>query len=172
MSPSRAIFLIALLSLAMPGGRAAQNTYVYTDTHGPSCTDRSREGFGRWRCPGPNGYVAQYADEGNIAAIAVWLPTRQRQSTTSVSWRGAGRVFGDKLEWRMTAGVPIAAILRVWRTASMADGREHEVEELMVLKLLPAGACRVASIDAHRANANDIARQIADSLSVPCIAEP
>lgn len=173
MSPSRAMFLIAVLSLAMPAVHAAQNTVVYTATHGRSCTDRSREGFSRWRCPGPNGYVAEYADEGNIAGIAVWLPTRQRPSASIVSWRGAGRVFGNKLEWRMAAGVPIAAILRVWRTASLSDAREHEVEELLVLKVLPTGACRVALIDAHRANANEVARRTSDdAATLPCMADP
>jgi hypothetical protein len=162
-----------VLSLATPGVRAAQNSYVYTATHGPSCTDRSREGFGRWRCPGPDGYVAEYVDEGNVAGIAIWRPTRQQRSAVSVSWRGAGRVFGDKIEWRMAAGRPIAAILRVWRTASMADGREHKVEELLILKVLAAGACRVASIDAHRPNANEIARRTSDEVAtLPCRTDP
>ncbi len=30
-------------------------------------------------------------------------------------WRGASKVFGDKLEWRVSDSKPIAGILRAWR---------------------------------------------------------
>jgi hypothetical protein len=63
--------LIAGLSMAAPTVHAAQGSYVYSHTRA-SCADRSREGFGRWRCPGPAG-VAEYTDEGNIAGIALGI---------------------------------------------------------------------------------------------------
>jgi hypothetical protein len=116
--------------------------------------------------------VAEYADEGNIAGIALWHPTRQQRSPLSVSWRGAGRVLGDKLEWRMTAGLPYAAILRIWRIDAAADGREREVEELMVLRVSPIGACRVASVNAPAASERDRARMSNSAATSPCLAEP
>lgn len=67
MRPASAGLIAGLLSVAAPTVHAAQGSYVYTTTHGASCADRSREGFSRWRCPGPAGYVAEYTDEGNIA---------------------------------------------------------------------------------------------------------
>ena len=173
MRPASAGLIAGLLSMAAPTVHAAQGSYVYTPTHGASCADRSREGFGRWRCPGPAGYVAEYTDEGNIAGIALWHPTRQQRSPLSVSWRGAGRVLGDKLEWRMTAGLPYAAILRIWRIDAAADGREREVEELMVLRVSPIGACRVASVYARQLQANEIAQRMSNSAATsPCLAEP
>jgi hypothetical protein len=117
--------------------------------------------------------VAEYTDEGNIAGIALWHPTRQQRSPLSVSWRGAGRVFGEKLEWRMAADLPHAAILRIWRIDAAADGREREVEELMALKVSPTGACRVASVNARQPQANEIAQSMADGAATsPCLAEP
>lgn len=173
MRPACSGLIVGLLSMAAPTVHAAQGSYVYTPTHGASCADRSREGFSRWRCPGPAGYVVEYADEGNIAGIALWHPTRQQRSPLSVSWRCAGRVFGDKLEWRMTAGTPYAVILRVWRIDAAADGRERETEELMVLKVSPTGACRVASVNARQPQANEIAQRMSDGAATsPCLAEP
>ncbi|CEG09232.1 hypothetical protein BN961_02655 [Afipia felis] len=153
--------------------QAAQETYVYAPTHGPSCDDRSREGFNQWRCPGPVGYVAEYMDEGNIAGIAIWRPNAQRASSHAVSWRGAGRVFGEKLEWRLREGHPHAAILRIWRLVTDANGRDHEFEELMILKIAPSGACRVASVNARQPQANEIAQRMSDgAATAPCVTEP
>jgi hypothetical protein len=82
-------------------------------------------------------------------------------------------VFGDKLEWRMTAGTPYAAILRIWRIDTAADGHERETEELMVLKVSPTGACRVASVNARQPQANEIAQRMSDGAATsPCLAEP
>jgi len=172
MRPACAGLIIGLLTVGISAVHAAEGSYIYTPTHGPSCADRSREGFNQWRCPGPAGYVAEYADEGNIVGVAIWQPKRQRHSPLAVSWRGAGRVFGEKLEWRVAAGRPYAAILRVWRTDTAADGHEREIEELIVLKVSPSGACRVASVNARQPQANEIAQRMSDGAATsPCLAE-
>lgn len=166
-------FIFGLLTGGISAVHAAQGAYIYTPTHGPSCKDRSREGFNRWRCPGPVGYLAEYADEGNIVGIAIWHSKWQRHSALAVSWRGAGRVFGEKLEWRMAVGTPYAAILRIWRIDAGVDGREREVEELVILKVSPSGACRVASVNARQPQANKIAQRVSDgAATAPCLAEP
>lgn len=173
MRPACAGLVFGLLTVVISAVHAAEGSYIYTPTHAASCEDRSREGFNQWRCPGPAGYVAEYADEGNIAGIAIWHLKRQRRSPLAVSWRGAGRVFGEKLAWRMTGGLPYAAILRIWRIDAASDGREHETEELMVLKVSSSGACRVASVNARQPQANEIAQRISDgAASAPCVAEP
>ncbi len=165
----RAVAVAGLVGVAMPVAQAAQETYVYTPTHGVSCSDRSRESFSQWRCPGPGGYVAEYVDEGNVAGIAIWRPATRRTSPRAVSWRGAGRVFGEKLEWRLKNGQPHAAILRTWRTATDANGKDRELEELIILKISPLGVCRVAAVNARQPRANAIAQQAADgAATMPC----
>lgn len=148
----------------------AQVQRIYTPTHGTSCVDRSRAQFQAWRCFGPHGYVAEYFDEGNMAGVAIWNPARSRAAQVSIPWRGAGKVFGDLVEWHLRDGEPSAAILRIWRIATTAERRERELEELIVLKLQPFGACRVVSVNAQQAGANRQAQEIASqALSMPCL---
>lgn len=153
------------LAMTTPALHAAQESYIYTATHGSACSGRSRESVNQWRCPGPGGYVAEYADEGNIAGVAIWRPTTRRAPPRAVSWRGAGRVFGEKLEWRLRNGQPHAAILRTWRVATDVDGKDRELEELIVIKIAPSGACRVAAINARQPRANAIAQRTADGAA-------
>jgi hypothetical protein len=79
-------------------------------------------------------------------------------------------VFGEKLQWRINNGRPVAAILRVWRTDTKSDGQERELEELILLKAAPEGSCRVASIDARQTGANELAQKRSHEVaSLPCL---
>ncbi|MET4085590.1 hypothetical protein [Bradyrhizobium sp. S3.5.5] len=69
------------------------------------------------------------------------------------AWRGSGKVFGDRLEWRMAGRVPDAAVLRIWRAAPEDD---VEVQELIVFKITPSKFCCLASVDALRPDANNL----------------
>jgi hypothetical protein len=163
-------FIGLLFSLALLPSLALADENLFTPTNGRACTDHSRSEFSLRRCPGPGGYVAEFADEGNLAAISIWMPSRKRKAAQSITWRGAGRVFGEKLQWRINHDQPVAAILRVWRTDTKSDGQERELEELILLKITPEGSCRVASIDARQAGANELAqRQSEEVASLPCL---
>jgi hypothetical protein len=158
--------LCALSALSVSMARAD----VFTQTHGRACTDRARALYSLWNCPGPAGYVAEYGDEGNVVAVAIWMPRHTRRADRAVTWRGAGRVFGEKLQWRVDGGGPVAAILRIWRVDAAPGGQEREVSELIVLKIAPAGSCRVASVDARQAGANEIAQTLSSQApSLPCL---
>lgn len=160
-----AVFLGTSLAAAY-----AASSNVFTPTRGASCSDRSRAQFQAWRCPGPRGYVAEYFDEGNVTGVAIWNPNRSRTAQVSVQWRGAGKTFGELLEWRFRDGQPVVAILRTWRLAITSEGSEQELEELIVLKLQPHGACRIASVSARQSEANLRAQQIGEqAFSLPCL---
>ncbi|MDF0498167.1 hypothetical protein [Bradyrhizobium yuanmingense] len=137
----------------------ASDRSVYTPANGSSCVDASRENFGSWTCPGPGGYRIDFSDEGNIAGVAI-RPSRAARRE-GYAFRGAGTVFGDRVEWILTNGVPEAAILRIWR----AEGDDGIVQELIVLKVTPAGSCRIASVSTKRPDANDLAREEASHAS-------
>jgi hypothetical protein len=165
----RLIRLLCAVS-ALSASLAQADENVFTPTNGPACTDRSRAEFSSWRCPGPGRYVADFADEGNLAAVSIWMPSSAPKVTKSVTWRAAGRVYGDKLQWRVENGRPVSAILRIWRTDTTSEGQERGVEELIVLRILSDGACRVASIDGRQRGANEIAeRQSEGAGAFPCL---
>jgi hypothetical protein len=79
--------LCALSALSASFAHADQN--VFTPTNGPACADHSPAEFGWWRCRGPGRYVAEFADEGNLAAVSIWMPSHAPKATRSFTWRGA-----------------------------------------------------------------------------------
>jgi hypothetical protein len=160
--------LFALSAFFSSFAHAEENTF--TPTRGHACTDRSRAEFSSSRCAGPSGYVAEYDDEGNVVAVAIWMPSYTRKADRAITWRGTGRIFGEKLQWRLRGGDPVAAILRIWRLDVTSDGQEREVSELIVFKIRPAGSCRVASVDARQAAANETALTLSGQVtSLPCL---
>jgi hypothetical protein len=80
------------------------------------------------------------------ASIAKISPTAQ--------WRGAGKAFGDKVQWILRGGVPRAAVIRTWRRQ---DDDEREIEELSVFAVDGLKACTYAAVDIHVASANEAA---------------
>jgi hypothetical protein len=124
----RSILAALLLGATVTGATAG---HVFTPTSGSSCSGSSKPQFNVWRCPGPGGFFAEYADEGNMVAVAIASKASSRRgAAATVSFRGSGKVFGDKLQWLVEDGKPQAAILRIWRTETSKEGTESEVQEL------------------------------------------
>ncbi|TKT71408.1 hypothetical protein YH63_008270 [Afipia massiliensis] len=153
--------VIALVMLVSPV--LAQGS-IYTSTQGTACRDMgSQSALNIWRCPGPAGYAVEFTDEGNVAGVAIGRSADRRKFGHPISWRGAERVFGDKLEWRLMNGVPAAAILRIWRVSTDREGTDRTVQELLVMRLSPQGTCQVQAVDVRQINANETAQQLADT---------
>jgi hypothetical protein len=152
-------------ALVMAGAGSACGQTPFTPATGPACKDQSKEGFGLWTCPGPAGYVVRFADEGNIVSLTI-APRRaiEKVQGPTAQWRGAGKAFGDKVQWIMRAGVPRAAVIRTW---SRVGDDEREVQELSVFAINGEKACLFGAIEIHtdKANAAALARaeQAADS---------
>jgi hypothetical protein len=156
--------LAAAFALAGAGGAFAESKFM--PASGPTCKDESKDEFGLWTCPGPASYVVRFADEGNIVSITI-APRRaieKRQGPTA-QWRGAGRAFGDKMQWIMRAGVPKAAVIRTWRRPEGND--EGELQELSIFAINGERACLYGAVEIHTDKANEAAvaraEQAADS---------
>ena len=151
----RSILAALLLGATVTGATAG---HVFTPTSGSSCSGSSKPQFNIWRCPGPGGFFAEYADEGNMVAVAIASKASSRRgAAATVSFRGSGKVFGDKLQWLVEDGKPQAAILRIWRTETTKEGAESEVQELIVFKVRSASACQYAVVKASQPSANELA---------------
>ena len=157
------IAVVATLTLAAAGTASAQT--LFTPAKGPACKDQSKEFFGSWTCPGPAGYVVRFFDEGNVVSLTI-APRRsiEKLQAPTAQWRGADKVFGDKVQWIMRAGVPKAAVIRTW---SRVGDDEREVQELSVFAINGEKACLFGAVEIHTDKANDVAlaraEQAADS---------
>jgi hypothetical protein len=150
-------YLTAAAAILLLTSAVADAGVIYTPTKGPTCHDYSRPEFGDWACPGPGGYAARFTDEGNLVSISIGPRSRVRDMA-GTQMRGAGKVFGDKIEWHVFDGVPRSAVLRIWAL----DENEKEVQTLEVFLLEPHRTCSFGSIDARRPGANALASERAE----------
>ena len=147
------IAFVATLALAAAGSASGQTPF--TPAKGPACKDQSKEFFGSWTCPGPAGYVVRFFDEGNVVSLTI-APKRaiEKVQEPTAQWRGAGKVFGDRVQWIMRAGVPKAAVIRTW---SRVGDDEREVQELSVFAINGDKACLFGAVEIHTDKANEAA---------------
>jgi hypothetical protein len=149
----RKILELAVMLAIMAGGSALADT-TFTAAKGPKCKDESKPEFGLWTCPGPSGYSVSFADEGNMVSLTLAPTGLIGKTEPTVQWRGAGKVFGNKVQWIMRGGIPRAAVIRTWR---QSDGDEREIQELSVFAIDGSRACAYAAVDIHIAKANEAA---------------
>ncbi|MBI2715681.1 MAG: hypothetical protein HYX37_14705 [Rhizobiales bacterium] len=163
---ARVITIIAAATFMAASAEAAE--FTYSATNGPACANiKSKREFNSWRCPGPAGYSARFFDFGNMVAVEFGLIGKEKAIVEDdLMWQGADKSFGDKIEWRMTAGRPYGAILRIQRQDfDEKAGETRTVEELLVIKVSPQGACRMGVVDGKWRDANAVAREMADSTA-------
>jgi hypothetical protein len=156
----RAAIAVPLLSLL--AGDALADA-VFTPASGPKCRDESKERFGQWTCPGPAGYAVRFSDEGNIVALTIAPARSIDKAPATAQWQGAGKAFGDKVQWVMRGGVPRAAVIRTWRRKGGDD--QSEIQELSVFAVNGARACAYRAVDIHGPQANDAALTLANQAA-------
>lgn len=163
----RSTMVVLLAILAAP----AQAGVIYTPNAETGCQDYSKPQFGNWVCLGPGGYAVGFWDEGNLAGVAIGPRSAAPHNLTSVSqFRGARRVFGEKLEWHVRNGKPYSAVLRVWKTIQLESDNEKELQQLEVYAIGKGKTCLIALVDAALPEANARASAYAEqSARMPCI---
>jgi len=138
---------------------------VYTDTDLDQCMIMSAHEMGAsFACPGYKGYPLMIAEDDVrfFVSYGFGAPDEIAAHQTIPPFN----YIGKKLEWRLSdqSGQwrPVATILR-W-IEDPGDGSKGD-QFLVVTKIEPGNTCHVAYIDAGiTANANEIARQFADSI--------
>jgi len=144
-----------------------QADVIYTPTMGAVCRDYSKPQFGHWVCPGPGGYAVGFSDEGNMAGVAIGLRSSAPYKLKNVSqFRGAKKVFGDKLEWHVVNGMPKSAVLRVWKLTDSGEAdSEREVQQLEVYAIDGGKPCLFSTVDAAQPGANAKAAAFAEEAT-------
>jgi hypothetical protein len=151
----------AIFVLLTSFAQAETITSVYSDFNVAKCKRinqaQQEDESGQWQCKGIKGFDVLYSD-GDLRGTMAFGKTAENQCAAAQSF-GHFNSPGDKIEWRMMAGKPVATIMR-WFT----EEGEPSIKQnwLVVTKINSDEVCRTAIIDTKYPNANAIARQKAD----------
>lgn len=105
--------IISLIPLVLAVNPAlAETSSVYTDTTRCRVEDTHWDHFFR-ECKGPNGRIVTLFYLEGVARIIVDKDEDSPSAETAIAVGGNGKVFGDKIEWRLRDGKPCAVITRV-----------------------------------------------------------
>lgn len=153
--------------------QAGTLTSVYTDLTDKACktleSDSSGSGWYKGQCQGINGYklILTEADiRQSIDVVSPKAKTFALDLINNVSPRFS--TLGNKAEWRVQANKqPVALILRY--NASEDDADPAKVTSYLVVSKLTDNMVCITDIVKPQANANEIARQLADqALNKAC----
>jgi hypothetical protein len=101
---------LSMLLVAAPA--IAETTSVYTDATKCKVEDTNWDHFFH-ECKGPNGRMVTLFYLEGIARIIVDKDEDSPSAETAINVGGNGKVFGNKIEWRLRDGKPCAVITRV-----------------------------------------------------------
>jgi len=166
--------IIALMGLALVISATAQNTSVYTSTSTRACktieSSAEEAGYYRGRCPGVGGYKLELIEGDIRQTLNVITPTKKKFELNFWQYNGNFSAIGDKVEWRLKKGVPVAIIARF--NVADASGETKGSSLLIVSKIGRKESCVVEIIDPV-AKQNEKARISADAASTKqCLESP
>ena len=90
----------------------AQTKSIYTDVSKCQGEDTKHDMF-FYECKGPGGRVVSLTYVEGNARIVVDMDTESPAAAVQIPAGGKGKVFGEKIEWRVRDGKPCAVITRV-----------------------------------------------------------
>lgn len=132
---------------------------TYTDLDLDKCklvSEQAEEGTSaEWLCPG-FGELPLIVEEGDGRFDVDAGPKNEAFETI-----GAFNSLGDAVEWRLNNGMPFAIIFRYQDATPEAKGRTVLAVEKVGTTALPG--CRVAQVAGDVPDANQVARDIADT---------
>lgn len=164
------LFLSFLLILPFTSVGVAQNKSVYTSTKTNACkTIRSTsEGTGSYvgECRGVGGYKVRLIEGDIRQTLDIITPARNRFELNFWNFYSSFSSIGEKIEWRVKLGVPVAIIARY--NVSNPEDAEKSTSYLMVSRIGRQVTC-VTDIVEPGPRQNEEARRLADEASgKPC----
>lgn len=152
------------------GSAAAQNTSVYTSAKNTSCRTlkADSEGAGSYlgECAGVGGYKLQIAESDIRQNLIVITPSRKELDQDFWRFYVEPSFIGNKLEWRVARGVPMALIAPY--NVYDLDSSTKTTPYPMVVKLGKLSAC-VTDIVKPVPKQREEAQRLADAAAnKPC----
>lgn len=147
-----------------------QITSIYTSTKTSACRtiESSAEGTGSYvgECKAPAGYKVQLVEGDIRQTLNVITPARKKFELNFWAFYSSFSSIGEKIEWRMKGGVPVALIARY--NVSNPEDSQKSVSYLMVAKIGKNENC-VTDVIKPSSKQNEQAREAADRVAAaPC----
>ncbi len=165
------VFLWACVVVSLSAILAqGQTTTIYTSTKTSACRtiESSVEGTGSYvgECKGPAGYKVQLVEGDIRQTLNVITPARKKFELNFWGFYSSFSSIGEKIEWRMKSGVPVALIARY--NVSNPEDSQKSVSYLMVAKIGKNENC-VTDVIKPSSKQNEQAREAADrAATAPC----
>jgi len=164
------IFTIFAVIVVSVWAASAQNTSVYTSTRTSACrtikSDSSGAGSYEGECKGTGGYLVRVLEGDIRQSINIITPAKKRFELDLWNFYPGFSSIGEKIEWRMKKGVPVALIVRY--NVAGSDDSQKSTSYLMVSKISAKESC-VTDVILPSPDQNQAARTAAaDAPSKPC----
>ncbi|MGB7203739.1 MAG: hypothetical protein WBD16_15950 [Pyrinomonadaceae bacterium] len=153
-----------LLTLAVFS--SAQNKSIYTSTTEKACKaqrvsdDEGGDYVGI--CPGVGGYKLKLIEGDLRQTLFVITPRKKEHPLRFNEFYYSFSAIGEKVEWRLKRGVPVALIARY--NVSDVENSEKRTSYLMVVKITKSFSC-VTDVVPPEEKQNERARKLADAAS-------
>ena len=160
----RKIAVLFGLCLAASAVSAGEITSAYTKYNLDTCKRleaSAEESFGSFSCKGYAGLEIYFA-EGDLRTFMAYGANGFEHCSAQQTF-GHFNSITPTVEWRLDNGKPFAAIQR-WHVSDLDDASKT-TSWLGVTKIEKANSCRVAIIKGSLSQANEKAREIADTLA-------
>jgi hypothetical protein len=160
------IFIVgACLAASMPA-TAQKITSVYTSTNTKACrtieSDPNEAGSYLGRCKGVGGYALDLSEGDLRQSLDLITPSKKKFELNLTSFFSSFSALGEKVEWRLRKGVPIALIVRYY--VADPEGRKKDTPYLIVASVSRKSSCVIDIID-PAPHQNEKARKSADSAA-------
>lgn len=117
---------------------------------------------GGYECKGYGDYVVSFA-EGDLRSFVSFGKQTADHCASTQTFGGFNSV-GNKVEWRLKDGVPIATILR-WSVSYDPEDSIKQKSWLVITKLEDNNACHMGYVEGGYPQANEKARWLADTAA-------
>lgn len=158
-------FFSTIILVTLSVFSSAQNKSIYTSTSEKACKQQESSDEGGdyvGICPGVGGYKLKLIEGDLRQTLFVITPKKKEHPLRFNEFYYSFSAIGDKVEWRLKRGVPVALISRY--NVSDAENSEKRTSYLMVVKITRSFSC-VTDIVPPGEKQNETARKLADSAS-------
>jgi len=156
-----------LSGMAMAGNKSAYTDFDIGNKKKCSITSPAPqpgegEGSATYECDGYGNYVVTFF-EGDLRSFITFGTDTADQCAARQTFNGFNSV-GNKIEWRLQNGKPIATILR-WMVSYDSEDSSKTKTWLVVTKIEGDEACHMGYVEGSYPKANEAAQTLADSFA-------